>query len=83
VAARERPKGSVRRKWVPTAHGPTGTGLPRRAGQGKTAAVRGARRRARRARARSAPIEFHLAMFDCQKLDFSKHKWTKLSTAKL
>jgi hypothetical protein len=27
--------------------------------------------------ARSAPIEFRLAMFDCQKLKFSKHQWTK------
>jgi hypothetical protein len=33
--------------------------------------------RRRRAWAQSAPKEFRLAMFDCQKLNFSKHKWTK------
>jgi hypothetical protein len=66
----------------PTARGPTGTGRSRRAGQGgKTVAARrcAVRSVARDARAwaRSAPIEFRLAMFDCQKLKFSKHQWTK------
>jgi hypothetical protein len=65
----------------PTARGPADRGRPQCAGPARPrrrqARDAGVARDAARAWAQSAPIEFRLAMFDCQKLKFSKHKWTK------
>jgi hypothetical protein len=55
-----------------TARGPR---LDSACGPDTAAAQLGARRR--RAWAQSAPKEFRLAMFDCPKLKFLQHKWTK------